>query len=245
MAALFSGQGAGLGPDDVAVRGASLPASVRRYLEYAVPEGAPAIRRVRLTHGGSFRAKPDGRWYTIAGQEYFTVAKPGFVWSASIRLMPFVWIEACDSLVAGEGRTLVRLNSVWTLTDAAGPEIACSSGLRWLAEAAWFPPAFAGAGVVWEELDRHTARAALVHDGPPITAEAEFDDAGRMLRMCADRFREIGGGRTELTPWGCRYEDYRDFGGLRAPASGEAFWKLESGEFPYARFRVKSLEYGR
>jgi uncharacterized protein DUF6544 len=57
-------------------------------------------RTARLKHDGLFRTTPDQRRFRIEGEQYFTVARPGFVWNASIRLAPFLWIEARDRLVS-------------------------------------------------------------------------------------------------------------------------------------------------
>jgi hypothetical protein len=44
---------------------------------------------MHLTHGGLFRTKPNQDWQNIKAEEYFAVATPEFVWSASIHPAPF------------------------------------------------------------------------------------------------------------------------------------------------------------
>jgi uncharacterized protein DUF6544 len=88
---LFSGAAASIGPEQLAARYDNLPDPVRRYLHFAIPAGAPATRAVRLKHDGFFRTRPKQNWLAIRGEEYFTVAKPGFVWNASIRPAPFLF----------------------------------------------------------------------------------------------------------------------------------------------------------
>jgi hypothetical protein len=58
---LFSHPAASVGPEQLAARRDSLPEPVRRYLRYAIPQGAPAIGAVRLKHEGFFRTQPDQR----------------------------------------------------------------------------------------------------------------------------------------------------------------------------------------
>jgi uncharacterized protein DUF6544 len=41
-----------VGPQQLAARRDSLPEPVRRYLRFAIEDGAPATRTVRLEHGG-------------------------------------------------------------------------------------------------------------------------------------------------------------------------------------------------
>lgn len=241
--ALFSSTAASVGPDELRARWEGLPDPIRRYLRYAIPEGALALRTVRLKHDGFLRIKPGERWHPVEGEQYFTVAEPGFVWHASARLAPFLWIEARDRLLSGRGNMLVKLVSTFTIADAGGAEIDQGASLRWLAENAWFPYAFVGDSIEWTPIDARSARVTLRHDGLPASAVLDVDDEGKLAGLRGDRYRDVGGGRAVLTPWGGRYSDYREFNGFRVPSSVEVFWLLEDGEFTYARFRVTALEY--
>jgi hypothetical protein len=71
----------------------------------------------------------------------------------------------------------------------------------------------------------------------------EIDDAGRLVTISADRYRDIGRGKTVLNRWTGRCMDYLEFNGFRVPSSVEVSWNLDSGLFSYARFHVTSLEY--
>jgi len=240
---LFSNAGVSIGSDRLNARWDAVPEPVRRYFRYAIREGAPAIRTARLSHDGLFRTTPEQRWFPIEGEQYFTVAEPGFVWNASIRPAPFLWIEARDRLVSGRGNMLVKLVSTIPIADAVGAEIDQGSRLRWLAECAWFPYAFVGDHVQWEPIDAHSARVRLRCDGLPVSALVEVDDEGKLTQLRADRYRDVGRGKAVLTPWTGRYSDYREFNGFRVPSSVEVTWELEKEPFSYVRFRVTVLEY--
>ncbi len=107
----------------------------------------------------------------------------------------------------------------------------------------WFPYGFVGGQIRWDPIDERSARATLLQDGLPVSAIFEVDEEGRFVRVRADRYRDGGGGRAVLTPWVGRCGDYRDFNGLRVPASIEVLWDLKGGEFSYVRFRGTALEY--
>src|SRR4051794_20634567 len=81
---------ASVGPDQMRLRWDGLPEPVRRYMRYSAPPRAPAIRTVHLKHDGFFRTKPDQRWFGIKGEEYFTVAVPGLIWTARIFPLPLI-----------------------------------------------------------------------------------------------------------------------------------------------------------
>ena len=138
---------------------------------------------------------------------------------------------------------LVKLMSFVTIADARGPQIDQGSRLRWLAECAWFPYAFVGDSIEWEAIDDRSARAKLKCEGLPVVAVFEFDGVGTLLRVQAERYRDMGGAKAVLTPWGGEYSNYREFGGFRVPTSVDVSWKLEAGSFTYARFEITTLDY--
>jgi len=232
-----------VGPQQLADRLASLPEPVQRYLRFAIEDGAPAIRTVGVEHGGAFRTKPEQGWFPIRAVEYFTAAVPGFVWSATIKLAPLAWIDARDRLHDRRGNMLVKLESFFSIADASGPELDQGASLRWLAEAVWFPYAFAGSMVRWEALSDSSARVTLLGEGLPVTGTVSFDTEGRVVEIVGERYRDVGGGKTVLTPWLGRCGDYRKFGGFCVPAHVEVAWVLDGVDFPYARFDVTAIAY--
>jgi hypothetical protein len=240
---LYDGAGSGVGPEEMAARWDGLPEPVRRYLCFAVSPGVPRLRTVRVRHEGLFRTSPDAKWLRITGEEHFAVSPPGFVWNARVRPAPLVWIEARDLLLDGRGHMLVKLLSLFTLADERGAHIDQGSHLRWLGEAVWFPLAFAGPLIRWERVDDTRALVSLAQEGLPVEMFVDVDAGGRVTQVGAERYRDLAGGRSELTPWRVRCGEYRDFGGLSVPAMAEVSWLLDTGEFTYARFQVTALEY--
>ena len=192
---------AALGSADLKARRDQLPPPIQRHLTYAITSNAPSIRTARLRHDGTFRTGPDRRWLPITGEQYFSVGHPGFVWFASLRLAPFLWIQARDRLVSGKGNMLVKPLSAFALADASGPEIDQGSALRWLAESVWFPYALAGPDVQWEAIDDRSARATLRGGGLPVQATFETGADGRLASVHAERYRDTGGGQSVPTPW--------------------------------------------
>jgi hypothetical protein len=232
-----------VGPDQLAARRAALPEPVHRYLAFAISVGAPAIRSARLKHGGVFRTSPKQPWQEIAGEEYFTVANPGFVWSASIHPAPLLSIVARDLLQSGRGNMLVKLNSLITIADASGPEMNQGANLRWLAEAIWFPYAFVAHHMRWDAIDDRSARATLITPEVSVSAIFEFDHDGKITGLNANRYRDLGKGRSVLTRWTAEISDYREFSGFRVPTAVDVAWEIEGQRFSYARFQVTTLEY--
>jgi len=129
---LFSDAVGTVGQDQLKARWDLLPEPVRRYLRYAITGKAVAIGTAHLKHDGFMRMTPSSRWFRVEGEEYFTVARPGFVWNASLWPAPPVWIKACDSLLSNRGQMLIKVYSLFTIADARSPQIDQGTRLRWL-----------------------------------------------------------------------------------------------------------------
>jgi len=232
-----------LPPLDLSRRDA-LPPPVRTYLERALGSRRTPVRSVRLRHGGSFRTSLKGAFVPIRGEQYFAADPPGFVWWGRVRLAPGVWVDARDRAFHGVGQMRVRLESLVTLADARGPQLDQGALLRLLAELTWLPTAFLDERyVTWSPIDARSAQATLSLEGRAVSCTFEFGEDGLPAVIRADRYRDLGAGRSVLTPWSGESTDYREVQGLRVPHRQTAFWHVEGERIPYARFQVEDLEY--
>jgi hypothetical protein len=138
---------------------------------------------------------------------------------------------------------LVKINSLITIAGAHGPEIDQGASLRWLAEAIWFPYAFVADHVRWDAIDDRSARATLIAPERSVSAIFKFDPDGKIIGLNANRYRDLGKGRSVLTRWTADISDYREFSGFRVPTAVDVAWEIEEQRFSYARFQVTTLEY--
>jgi hypothetical protein len=223
-----------------------LPRPARRYLERAVGRRATGVRTVRLVHGGTFRPTLDGAWSPIKGVEYFTTDPPGFVWWGRLRVGPGLWVDARDRSEKGRGGMLIQAESLLTLGDRTGPELDQAALLRLLGEMVWFPTAFLdGRYVAWSASGDTSAIVRLRVEGHEASCILVFGDDGLPVRASGKRYRDLGSGRAELTPWSGEIGDYRSVEGLLVPYRVTANWDLPGRTTPYARFTVERLEYDR
>jgi hypothetical protein len=223
---------------------AAIPLPVRRYLERALGSRARAVRTVRLRHGGAFRTSLEGSWVPIRGEQYFAADPPGFVWHGRITMMPGLWVEARDRSTGGEGQMLVRAESTFTLADSRGPELDQGALLRLLGEMVWFPTAFLDERyVTWEALDDRRATAVLRVGGREVRGVFVFGEDGMPASFQADRYRDVGGGQSVLTPFRGECANFRDETGLLVPHHMTAWWHVDGKAVPYARFIVDTLDY--
>lgn len=221
-----------------------LPPPVRSYLERALGRRERTVASARLRHGGAFRPKLDGPWRPIEGVQYFATDPPGFVWWGRLHISPVLWIDARDRAIGGVGSMLVQAASTVTLADARGPEIDQGALLRLLAELLWLPTALLDERhIAWTPLDDRRAMATLTVGGRKASGVFEFGDDGLPAAFRAERYRDLGRGRSALTPFTGVSEDYRPVDGLLVPHRMTAVWDVEGRPIPYAQFLVERLEY--
>lgn len=233
------------GQSDVARPSRRLPVPVARYFDFALTKGQAKVRSVRIEHMGRFRAgKLQAGWRPFRSVQHFTAVPPGFVWDASIRMAPLLRVRVRDSYVGGHGAMLGKVAGVVPVVNQQGTaELGAGALNRWLAEAVWFPTALLPRpGLAWDAVDDSTARATFVDSGNTVAMECRFGGDGRMVRIRAERYRDVDGVGV-LTPWEVEFGDYAEFDGMRIPVEAEVAWLLPEGRLSYWRGRIAKAEY--
>ena len=222
-----------------------LPAPVARYFTFALGTEAP-VRVARVMHAGTFRTRPGGRASPFTSIQTITVRPRGFVWDAAITMLPLVPVRIRDSYLGGEGAIEGRVGGLVPVVDQSGtPHLASGALARWLGEAVWLPSALLpGDGLAWEPIDDHAARATLTDHGTQVSMVAHFGPAGEIVRIIADRYRDVRG-HGVLTPWVIELADYARTGGMMVPMAGSVAWELPEGRFEYWTARIVDIAYER
>jgi len=221
----------------------TLPEPVQRYLRYSGVIGKEKIKAVRLKQKGFFRPGEKLPWMPMIAEQYYTTNPPAFLWFGTVKALPFLLISARDKFVDGHGSMLVKLQSIFTLTNASGDKIDQGALLRYLGEMMWFPTAWLSDYIQWQEIDRYSARAILTCNGLEVSAVLHFNADGQIVKLTAQRYREVKG-EYALDEWeAIPMPDYQEFNGLKIPVNVEVLWKLPSGDFSYFRGEVVDIGY--
>ncbi len=223
---------------------AALPLPVRRYFNYALTPGQKVILDARLQQKGVMRTDATAAWKPFTALEHFSTRRVGFVWDATMNMMPLLSVRIRDGYVDGAGASeasIVGLISVGK--QGATPQVASGSLLRYLAESAWIPTALLPqSGVHWSTVDDTNARATLTDAGTTVTMDVAFDATGRLVRISAMRYRYVRG-TPVLTPWSGHYTNYQRIEGMMVPTFAEAEWSPRSGTFSVWRGQIIKAEY--
>jgi len=221
-----------------------LPEPVQRYLRYTGIIGRQRVAFVRLKQTGAMRPKPDGKWFPLKAEEYYTVDNPGFVWKGCMAVAPLFSATAQDMYLNGQGNMHVKLMSAINIVNAKGKEMDEASLMRYFNEMQWFPSSLVSDNVKWEAIDANSARSTLTDRGMTVSALFCFDKEGKITNFIAERGRSTDEGKLVRTKWSTPISEYRTYGnGLRLPSKGEAIWHLDSGKYSYIKLEITEVDY--
>ncbi len=215
---------------------AALPAPVQQYFKHVLKEGQPYISYVRLKHDGQFKTDLKKDWGNITGEQYFTTGKPGFIWKGTTSM--FV---ARDMYLSDEGRLIATILSTVNVVDIYGKQQYNESELlRWLSESVWFPTnLLPSENLQWTAIDAMSARLTFNYNGLSLFYIINFNKKGEIVQMETKRFMD----EKRLETWIIKPNNYEERHGVIIPLEAEVFWRLKGGDFSYAKFRVKTIEY--
>lgn len=229
---------------DAVAHDSALPEPVQSYFSFTHVDRHQVPSPVRMEQEGEFRLGLEGSWRPFTAVQHINPAGPAFLWQARIRLFPGVHIAVEDGYCDGVGRLDARLWGLLPLARRANDTSLAAGELhRYLAEAVWNPAALRpGQGVVWDPIDRNSARVSLTVKGITVSLDCLFDRDGRLIKAFSrERYRDVGG-TAVLTPWLCEYRNYIRLNRVMVPQEGEVSWILPQKTVSYCRLRVTGIQ---
>jgi hypothetical protein len=221
---------------------ADLPEPVQRYMAYSNVIGKPWTRSIRLKQIGRFRQGADRAWMPMSAEQFYWTKPPSFIWKAAFKVAGLPLIRARDEYKSGKAHMFAKLAGLITLFDVRGEELDQGSMLRYLSEMIWFPIAFLGDNISWQEIDEHSAEVTFHDSGRSVSGRMHFDREGRPTNFTTNRYREING-QFSLDPWSTPITDYGEREGLNLPIRGQAVWNLPIGDLPYVDLEITEVVY--
>jgi hypothetical protein len=149
-------------------------------------------------------------------------------------------------LVDGRATMRVKLAGAIPMVDASGDVMDRSEAVTLFNDMCLLAPGtLLDENIVWEGVDAKTVRARFTNRTQTVAATLLFSDDGLLTNFVSDdRSRSSPDGKvfTRLR-FSTPVRNYRDFGGARLPAHGEARWLLPDGDFTYGEFDLVSVSY--
>ena len=228
-----------LSPEDIT----SLPEAVQRWLIYSNVIGKPKVSNVFLTQDLQLKLKPEQKeWNNGIAEQYFTIQPPAFNWDINTQMNPLMNVTGRDKFEDGKAEMLIKLFAFIPVADVKNNEKVNQSALqRYLAEIIWFPSASLNEYLIWEEIDEHSAKATLEHNGTKGSGIFYFNEMGQFEKFVAMRFKDSDD--IEPMEWIVIANKTEERNGIKIPTECEATWNLESGSWTWLKLKIKHIEY--
>jgi hypothetical protein len=215
----------------------SLPEPVQRYFKRVLKEGQPYISYARIKHDGQFKTGLNKAWIKITGEQYATTKNPGFIWKGSTRMF-----TVRDMYINNKGRLIVSLFSLYNVVDARGEQYNQGELLRWLGESILYPTnLLPGERLEWFAIDSKTAKLTFTYNKLSLFLIVIFNESGEIIQMETERYMD----EKNMEKWVIKLADYKEMNGVGVPTRFEVLWRLEKGDFSYAKFNLRKIEYNK
>jgi hypothetical protein len=224
---------------------APLPTLVATYLRRAGVVGRPRVRALHATFRARMRNRPDAAFMpaTVEQDEFFGAPGPArlFFMEASRAGLPFVVFHR---YVGDAASMQVRVAGLIEVARVAGSVMTQSETVTLLNDMCFLAPAaLLDAPIVWRAVGPSEVEARYTNAGHTVTAVLSFDAAGDLVGFVSGDRHQLDGKSDRLVPWSTPLRDFRDFGGVRLPATGEAMWREPSGAWTYGEFTLERISY--
>ncbi|MFZ4545625.1 MAG: DUF6544 family protein [Saprospiraceae bacterium] len=215
----------------------SLPEPVQRYFNLVLKADQPYINSVKMTHSGQFKTGLDKDWINITGEQYATAAIPGFIWKGTTSMF-----TAFDMYIANKGRLVVSLFGLYNIVDGKGEHYNQGELLRWLGESVLYPTnLLPSENLKWISIDALTAKLVFNYNGLSLFFIFTFNTNGEITQMETKRYMD----ESNLETWIIKVAQYKEINKVLIPTRFEVLWRLEKGDFSYAKFNITDIEYDK
>lgn len=222
----------------------ALPAPVRRYLAFAMPDLTVRHRVVTVTEEGSFRRPLTEGFAPTTATQTIAVGTPALVFAATTPIMSFLWARAYDFFADGQMQMRAKIVSALTVVDEEASEALNRTSLRrWLLESPLYPMALLPGGPVrWEAIDDSHARAIVSGFGLEATLVATFRPDGSLASFDAEQDGDL------TTPYHgsgehAARDDYRNVSGMMIPHGFEIARAAGGRVHPFWKGRITSIAF--
>lgn len=205
-----------------------LPAPVKRYFKECLPQADTFAAVVELKQEGRLRIGVDSdKWSQFSASQRIAVFPPAFKWKAKIEVFPLLSVTVEDEYKRGVGSGKVKFGRLNLVSEKDRPELNQAALHRYLAEAAWCPPALLPRhGLAWTPIDDSKALATLSDSGVSVDLEFAFRPSGGIASIYSPgRWMKLKGGYKKA-PWKGLFSDPFIVDGMRLPRRGEVFWQI-------------------
>jgi hypothetical protein len=222
---------------------AVLPPLMRTYLRRGGAVGRPRVRNVRVRFAARMRSSATSPWMKATATQYEFFDPPArlFHMNATRGGVP---IDVLHRYVDRAATFQVRVAGLFPMVDRRGPVLTRAETVTLMNDVVVMAPAaILDLPFTWHTVGDRALRATFTNAGHTVAATLTFDAAGDLVGFRSDDRPPDDAAAGRPVPWSTPISDYREVGGIRVGAHGDANWVDASGEWTYGSFDIRSIAY--
>jgi hypothetical protein len=220
-----------------------LPQPIQKYLNYVGVIGKEKIHNVRVSFVGDFKLDIKQNWMKCKAEQYDFFENFNRMFYIKVNMFG-VPVEGRDLYYKGKGNMLIRLASLITIANDKGPEMDIAEMVTLFNDMCLFAPAsLIDKRIQWQTIDSLTVKGIFEKNGQKVSAVLFFNEKGELINFTTNDRYYISGKNYKKVEWSTPVKNYSKFAGIKVPVEAEAIWHFTEGDFCYAKFKLKEIEY--
>lgn len=218
----------------------TLPVQIASYLEQTGAVGKPVLWNADVIwEETSLTLKLDAKPSKMTTRQFLSNNPVSRMMLMKIHGMPF---EGLDTYYKGSGRMKGKLLWLFTVMNGEGRDIDISELITIFTEFTILNSLFISENVRYTEIDNNRLKTYFTDNGLTVSGVFTFDDNGLISQFdTGERYRDIGNGKSELTPFRMKIKSYARCGDYFLPKELSIMWIIDGKEFEYFSGTIKDI----
>lgn len=218
----------------------SLPLVVQKYLRYCNVVNKPKVKNVRVVFDGEMREKGKD-WFTLKSVQYNFLEEPTRLFFLKAKMFGLT-VPGYHDYQQATARMNIKLFGLLPMVQKGGIEMNKAETVTVFNDMCLLAPAtLIDKRIEWAPVDSVSAKAVFTNGTNKITATLHFNEKGQLVNFISDDRYAISD--MKQYRFSTPVKEYTQINGINIFKYGEAVWHYPDGEFAYAKFLLKSIEY--
>jgi hypothetical protein len=221
-----------------------LPEPIKKYIRYTGFVGKPKINNFKIKFSGKIRGDSKTEWMPLSSEQYNFIKIPTrlFFMDATMKKLP---VAGFHSFKNGIAFMDIRLLSIFNVQYQTGKEMGISETVTFFNDMCCMAPgSLIDKRIEWLKVNGNTVKASFSNNGITIFAWLYFNEKGEMVNFTSeDRYATRENLPLKQYKWSTPLRDYKELNGYKLASYAEAIYSYPEGDFTYATFTLKDVEY--
>lgn len=222
----------------------NLPEPVKKYIRYTGFIGKAKINNFKVKFSGKIRGDLKAEWMILDSEQYNFMKIPTrlFFLDAIMKKLP---VAGFHSFKNGDAYMDIRLLSIFKVQYQSGKEMGISETVTFFNDMCCMAPgSLIDKRIAWLKVNGNTVYASFTNNGITIFAWLYFNERGELVNFTSeDRYATRENLPLKQYKWSTPLRDYKEINGYKLASYAEAIYGYPEGDFTYATFTLKEVDY--